>query len=623
GTDAETAPEFSTELTAVASTPRLADDPTLIAEAPSSFDIVPLHVGAAPAIPIAALPMPEAAAMPVDTQPLLPRMPEVAIDIDLPTDTLARSAASETADATGPRPMLEVATMAPVMVDTAPPDAAAVSMAAAPLSMPAPAPGHADVQAPPVPGMADARPSTAEVGLPSAPPTAVSIEAFPTVDAVASEEAAVTIAASRMDDTETPATMVPMPASSPTTVQAARVKVAAPASTSPVPRPSDLAYEAAVALRVDIPDRTRIEPPATVLPDEDPYRMRRAAERDALVEEMGGSRETEAAVAAALAWLAKQQQPDGHWDSFEHRSDCPDCEATADVDIALTGLSLLCFLAADHTHVKDGPYREVVQRGIDWLLGRQRRDGSFLGRESMYSHGIASIAMAEAYGMTGDVRLRAPTETATRFILDARHPEHGGWRYAPRQDGDTSVLGWQIMALRSARQAGVPIPDDVDTTTRRWLDTVSRPSRPGRYAYRPGEPPTPTMTAEAMFVRQLLGDPRDASGMDAATEHILGAMPNWERDSNSYYWYYATLALYQHQGDAWAQWNAAMKDTLLGHQVQRGPNAGSFPPAGQWARVGGRIYQTAICTLTLEVYYRYLPRYMVAAPDAADPTADE
>ncbi|MHC5114899.1 MAG: hypothetical protein ACYTGP_10785, partial [Planctomycetota bacterium] len=87
--------------------------------------------------------------------------------------------------------------------------------------------------------------------------------------------------------------------------------------------------------------------------------------------------------------------------------------------------------------------------------------------------------------------------------------------------------------------------------------------------------------------------------------------PNWKTHANTYYWYYATLAMFQHQGDAWKKWNERVKDELLAHQVTLGRAAGSWPPNDKWSRSGGRIYQTAICCLTLEVYYRYLPGFVV------------
>jgi hypothetical protein len=139
---------------------------------------------------------------------------------------------------------------------------------------------------------------------------------------------------------------------------------------------------------------------------------------------------------------------------------------------------------------------------------------------------------------------------------------------------------------------------------------VGRQRRPGLYAYQPRREVTPAMTAEGMFIRQLLGAAREEERMRGSAAFILENPPQWESDANTYYWYYATLALFQHQGEPWERWNEAIKDVLLAHQQTAGRSAGSWDPDGHWAGVGGRVYQTAIATLTLEVYYRYLPLYV-------------
>jgi Tol biopolymer transport system component len=367
-----------------------------------------------------------------------------------------------------------------------------------------------------------------------------------------------------------------------------------------------------------VPDPAEIDLdlPAQAAPISKPYEQRAEQGRIELVETLGGSEKTEEAVSLALQWLAAHQSRDGRWDGIRFDDRCGHCggRARVDVDIALTGLSLLCFLAADHTHVREGPYRENVERALDWLIDQQGRRGDLLSGETMYSHGIASIALAEAYGMTHDAELAEPVRAAADFIFEARNRTIGGWRYGPGQIGDTSVLGWQIMALTSAQRAGVPVPEEAFDVARRWMKLVDDRSRPGLYAYKPDRAPTPAMTAEATFVRQLIGDSIDGGEVRQAASYLLNHPPDWEDDANTYYWYYATLALFQQQGDAWAEWNELVKNELLAHQYLDGTLAGSWDPDGQWANVGGRVYQTAMCTLTLEVYYRYLPLYLQAPP---------
>src|SRR5207248_3116849 len=155
----------------------------------------------------------------------------------------------------------------------------------------------------------------------------------------------------------------------------------------------------------------------------------------------------------------------------------------------------------------------------------------------------------------------------------------------------------------------VDVPTEVLESARLWLARVAHPTQPGRYAYQPGRNYTAAMTAESMFVRGLLGEPRDDDSAKASARFLVANMPNWNRRPNTYYWYYATLALYQNQGEAWTRWNEVVTKQLLTHQRKTGKPAGSWDPVGEWAPTGGRVYQTALCTLMLEVYYRYLPMY--------------
>jgi hypothetical protein len=131
------------------------------------------------------------------------------------------------------------------------------------------------------------------------------------------------------------------------------------------------------------------------------------------------------------------------------------------------------------------------------------------------------------------------------------------------------------------------------------------------------------MTAEAMFVQQLLGLKPDDPRMQQSAEYLAQNQPRWRGDAATYYWYYATLAMFQHQGDLWRAWNATLTEELLAHQRTSGAVAGSWDPVDNWSKIGGRIYQTALCTLCLEVYYRYLPMYSsVAVAEPAPPAGD-
>ena len=320
------------------------------------------------------------------------------------------------------------------------------------------------------------------------------------------------------------------------------------------------------------------------------YRGRLPQERQELVHQQGGSAATEAAVEAALAWLARAQDPrDGHWDTqaWGGGHDSRDFAAFSgstgvQANTATTGLALLAFLAAGHTH-QQGDYQDQVARGLEFLRGSQSATtGSLAGRAgryvAMYCHGIATLAVSEAYIMTQDERLRPVLERAVHYTVVTQHPTTGGWRYQPGDQGDTSQFGWQLMALVSARSAGIPIPERVWQGANRWLQRVSLGDHGGLACYTPDRRvPSHSMTAEALACHFFLQTGQSRAAVDEAANFIsregLGRGP-----LNLYYYYYGTLALYQVQDHRWLAWNRALSAKLL--ESQR-------VPAPWWA-VGNR-----------------------------------
>jgi len=308
-----------------------------------------------------------------------------------------------------------------------------------------------------------------------------------------------------------------------------------------------------------------------------------------------------------------------------------------EADTAATGLALLAYLGAGYTHLDD-KHRAVVQRGIDWLVRRQKPSGElFTGGSKFtrfYSHGIAAIALCEAYGMTQDPELREPARKAIDFIVKTQHPTRGGWRYDTNPqtgrstESDTSVSGWQLMALKSAQMAGLGVPADVLRKIGKWLDTAGAPHEGGRYIYNPhadknkpeqqeGLKPNLAMTSEAMLMRMYLGATRDDPRLIEGAEYLKANLPalgtEEEPARDCYYWYYATQAMFQLQGEYWTAWNQRMREVMESSQVQKGDLAGSwhplYPVPDRWGAAGGRLYVTAMHLLMLEVYYRHLPLF--------------
>jgi hypothetical protein len=351
------------------------------------------------------------------------------------------------------------------------------------------------------------------------------------------------------------------------------------------------------------------------------YEQRIGANRGSIVRQQGGSPDTEAAVKAALAWLAANQEAGGHWSAARHGATLDRTRSGADVPgdmqpgTGVTGLALLAFLGAGHTHQGE-QYQDNVRRGLDYLLRVQAADGNLCGGAAeyaaMYCHGMATLALAEAYGMTGDAKLLPPLRRAVAYTLSAQNPHHGGWRYR-RGDawGDTSQFGWQVMALKAAELAGVEHPAASRQGMLRFLDHVSSGRHGGLACYLFGwqwdgrpivDAATPTMTAEALFCRFLLGTTPDNPLCDEASAYLLNNLPGKGR-TDLYYWYYGTLAMYQVQGPAWETWNRAVQSRILQLQERNG----SWSTHDRWGGHGGRVFTTALATLTLEVYYRYAP----------------
>ena len=332
-----------------------------------------------------------------------------------------------------------------------------------------------------------------------------------------------------------------------------------------------------------------------------------------MIRREGGTTLTEAAVARGLQWMAMHQNDNGSWSTHAfHR--CERCRRRCNgsgslaSDSAGTSLCLLPFLGAGQTHFT-GRYKDVVSKGLRWLIDRQRDDGDLraktVGQAGMYAHGQAAIVLCEAYALTRDESLREPAQKAIDFIVEAQH-SGGGWRYYPGEDGDTSVVGWQVMALQSARAAGLGVPEETVELAGHFLDTVS--SQDGaRYAYRPHQRPTHVMTAEGLLCRMYMGWQRDDPALQSGLEYLITRHPPRAKDFNIYYWYYSTQVFHHSGGRAWRRWNKRIRDILVQTQRTSGHMAGSWDPHGPHASVGGRLYVTALATCTLEVYYRHAP----------------
>ena len=413
----------------------------------------------------------------------------------------------------------------------------------------------------------------------------------------------------------------PAPAfDAPSLMPAPTPKESAPAETKPAATEAPKLAEPKPRPAPSLPAPTVPPPPQLAVPST--YADRFAENRDQLAALGGGSPQTERAVRSALGWLADAQSDNGGWDASKFGAGKElkvlghdRGGAGANADMGVTGLALLAFLGSGHTH-RSGAYTHEVAAGLEYLRQQQRGDGSLYGEAElfarMYCHSMATFAVCEAYALTQDTRLEPMATSAVRYGLSMQHPSDGGWRYRRGDTGDTSQLGWQVMTLKSAELAGIPVPGTTWTRIESFLRRVRRGSAGGLACYRPETPATRTMTAEALFCRQLLAhggnDSLNAAAQREAIESLSQELPAASR-RNLYYWYYATLALHNAKddspraADAWDDWNQALTAALITTQQ----DDGSWTNDTTWGGYGGRVYTTALSALCLEVYYRYSP----------------
>ncbi|MBA4016832.1 MAG: hypothetical protein C0483_06570 [Pirellula sp.] len=387
----------------------------------------------------------------------------------------------------------------------------------------------------------------------------------------------------------------------------------------PEPKPSTARPQKLSAEQVDVD--VFAQSPLLAAVDTGKYKtklgqIRSAGQRMQAVIYRGGSVESEKAVALALVWIAKHQLPDGSW-SFDHRTSgdcrgqCRHAGTMSNARIAATALAMLPFLAAGETH-KQGRYKKEIDAGLKFLLRNMQSNGALTqGGGTMYSQALATVVLCELSAITRDRDLLKPSRTAMGYIVAAQDPRGGGWRYFPGMPGDTSVTGWQVMALKSADNAYHPVPPVSLEGARKFLDYVQQDGG-SAYGYATPDEASTASTPVGLLCRMQMGWTRDEPALIHGVEALMvrGPLPN-----NMYYNFYATQVLHHFGGPHWTEWNKRMRDHLVRTQATAGHETGSWHfeevtrEDALAPLVGGRLYTTALAALTLEVYYRYLPLY--------------
>jgi hypothetical protein len=341
----------------------------------------------------------------------------------------------------------------------------------------------------------------------------------------------------------------------------------------------------------------------------------------------GMTRAGDRSICASLDWLARHQTADGSW-RFDPPAGAEKGYAnpgTWKSDAGATALALLPFLSAAQTQTSKGPYRARLGAAIGWLIGHQKPDGDLSagGSPKIFSHALATIALCEDYNFTGDKNVGTAAQRAIKFIVAQQDEKTGGWAEPPGRCC-MSLSAWQIMALASGKMARLDVPASAWKKAAQFLDSLQAEGG-AKYGETGPKDAGDAATIMGLLARAYLGanaggggilagrDVAPASPAQPAKEdagqkrgiEFLSRRGPLEKDAVANFW--ATTLMHNHLSKLWDTWNRKLRRQLIAAQTKEGDALGSWwNPDDVRAAAGGRFLQTAINTLTLEVYYRYL-----------------
>ncbi len=347
------------------------------------------------------------------------------------------------------------------------------------------------------------------------------------------------------------------------------------------------------------------------------YGDRTSAKRQEILTRNGGTQESESAARAGLAWLARHQADDGHWSDHDkcEQDACPTAHFKYGAVYAETGLALLAFQAGGHYAFNQQEHSDTVRRGLDWLVAHQQQDGSWFGtvpHDSWYQHGMATFALAEACAVAyanqhePDPRYLAAAERAVALIEKHQYTQ-GGWQYAldSGASGDTSVSGWQVLALKSAIEAEIPVQQATMDRVLRFFEKCGNPAT-GVTGYTPGGHATELTTSLGLIVQHFVARKPDSELAQNAARHLQAQLKQGGGMTGDFYKLYnGTLAMFLAGGEKWTTWNNVVRDSIIAQQSKTGCARGSWSGPTGHLGVHGRTLDTAWAVLILEVYYRY------------------
>lgn len=342
-------------------------------------------------------------------------------------------------------------------------------------------------------------------------------------------------------------------------------------------------------------------------------------ERAEKMRQNGGNEACERAVVNSLEWLKKTQNSDGSWGKQWKGG--------------MTGLALLAFYG--HCETPDSPfYGETVMKGITYLVDLGNKNNGIysenVGKTNhlVYEHGIAAYAMGETYsfsklGNKALPGLRESFEAGVKIIVDHQQ-ENGNWAYGGSSPHyvksgreDMSVTGWQFQALKAAKHTNLKIQglQAAIKKTSEYLESRITPD--GGFGHANSKRGSAysqyTMTGIGVLGLQTLAGGSSAmanKGIKFLMEELDKDPLEWRKNGQLYCWYYNTQALFQKGGKEWETWNNQCREQILKNQRPDGsynPESGEL--AGATSSAAGQdaeVYRTCLCTLMLEVYYRYL-----------------
>lgn len=317
-------------------------------------------------------------------------------------------------------------------------------------------------------------------------------------------------------------------------------------------------------------------------------------------------KKTEIIIEGALKYLASRQAPTGFFQGV-----------TTDEKrhpISMTGYCLMAFQAAGHLP-DEGEFGKNVSMAMQYLLDSMHPDGVMGNREDdkyMYSHGVATIALAELYGQTRSTQIRPKLERAVKLILSSqsnvRGPDYGGWRYKPVvNDADISVTVLQVVALRAAKNGGLDVPQKTIDEAVMYVKNCADPG--GGFLYRPqekGKGPGFARTAAAIYSLQVCGlydDPLVKKGSDYLLSNKEQRL--WFTYGN----FYAAPAQYMIGGETWEKWYGYTRDVLLKAVSRQGELAWWESKLDEGRGNVGPLYCTAVYAMILAMPYHYIPLY--------------